>query len=516
MDHDCTFFWLIPENEAALRIVHDEKNSRFRDTVPVISAQASQTSATTEMVDCFRVGFNHEHKEGCLLAFGRGPARADITLRERYYSRWQAELYIDPASLDLVFCDHSFHKTTFLLFNDDSGPVGRWRASDNVLVQQAILPSSNAVLAFRDAEFTFRWYPPSQDKEIQTAKEAFIRREIDQIDQDYFLNTEYPLQYTYRTNIKPLALLDLPSQIRYMIFRLLLLQDTIIFDAKWKYRPEKAERYNTVHGCIYLLNISHQLLNPVYSSRELATEAADVFYRQNVFQINILELPSFVWTLKHMPSVGPLIPLSTTSRLRLCLNCDRTLEDTIRDELYNLRGPRERRSRGSGDTPIIEYEWSDSEKEELAQLCTAVTTSFPALRDVEFHIRKQGMCSGLKEPIPDANPPPYLFEKITPAIKELMDQGDRNVKVFLHGQRWDKSLRRACHSRQVIENITEWWGCQTDEDEKLLCEENLNWLKSVDWHFNWVEEDWRRKGAIEGAKMRRRVAERDWERYELL
>ena len=37
VDWDCLLFWLIPVNKAALRIVHDEANSRFRDAVPVIS-----------------------------------------------------------------------------------------------------------------------------------------------------------------------------------------------------------------------------------------------------------------------------------------------------------------------------------------------------------------------------------------------------------------------------------------------------------------------------------------------
>ena len=59
-------------------------------------------------------------------------------------------------------------------------------------------------------------------------------------------------------------------------------------------RQENAGRYNTLHGCIDMLNLSHQLLNPIYFPRELATEAANVFYRQNVFEFNVLSLPSFM------------------------------------------------------------------------------------------------------------------------------------------------------------------------------------------------------------------------------
>jgi hypothetical protein len=127
---------------------------------------------------------------------------------------------------------------------------------------------------------------------------------------------------------------------------------------------------------------------------------------------------------------------------------------------------------------------------------------------VELHVRKQAMCSGLEAPIPDADPSLYLLEKITLTIKELMDHGDRSARVFLHGQRWDKSWPRACHSEEVTEDITGWRDSQTKEDEKLLCKKNFNWLKGVERHFNKVEEDWKRKGAIEGANMRWRIAER--------
>ena len=187
-----------------------------------------------------------------------------------------------------------------------------------------------------------------------------------------------------------------------MIFKFLLHYSSIKVHPKWESRLCAKKDY-TVHGCVDLLNLSQQLLNPAYSSHELVTEAADIFYKQKIFDVNILNLPSFIWTLKHMPSIGPFDPLSAISHLRLYLNCDGTLVYTSRDE----------------NTPIIEYEWSDTEKEDLAKVCTAITANFPALRDVEFHVRKQAMCSGLEAPIPDADPPLYLLEKITPTIKEL-------------------------------------------------------------------------------------------------
>ena len=309
----------------------------------------------------------------------------------------------------------------------------------------------------------------------------------------------YPHQCNYRPTISPLKLLYLSNEIRYMIFKFLLHYSSIKVYPKLEGRLLCAKKYYTVHGCVDLLNFSHQLLNPAYSSSELATEAADIFYKQNIFDVNILNLPSFIWTLKHMPSIGPcdssirpFDPLLAISHLRLYLNCDGTLVYTSRDE----------------DTPIIEHEWSDTEKEDLAKVCTAITTNFPALRDVEFHVRKQAMCSGLEAPIPDADPPLYLLEKITPTIKELMDHGDRSARVFLHGQRWDKLWPRG-YSEEVTEDITGWWDSQTKEDEKLLSKENFNWLESVEWHFNKEAEDWKRKGAIEGANMRRQIAERN-------
>ena len=166
MDRDCPLFWLIPENEGALRIVHDEANSRFRDTVPVISTRQTPAANVEETVECLRVGFDHEPKEDCLLKFGRDPFEAHIILTESYYSRHQTDLYIDPTSLDLICRDYSFYKTTSLLFNDDSGAVGRWCAVDDTIIEQAILPSSNPILAIRGAHFTFRWYPSSKEREI--------------------------------------------------------------------------------------------------------------------------------------------------------------------------------------------------------------------------------------------------------------------------------------------------------------------------------------------------------------
>jgi hypothetical protein len=98
-------------------------------------------------------------------------------LEGNHYSHRQALLYIDPQSLDLIFRDYSNYGTTRLLFGDPS-ESGIWRATNDTVIEQAILPSSNALLAICEAHFTFRWYPPSEEREIRAAKEAFILRDI--------------------------------------------------------------------------------------------------------------------------------------------------------------------------------------------------------------------------------------------------------------------------------------------------------------------------------------------------
>ena len=61
----------------------------------------------------------------------------------------------------------------------------------------------------------------------------------------------------------------------------------------------------------------------------------------------------------------------------------------------------------------MEYQWSDSEEEDLVKVCAALTAYFPALKDVEFHLRKEAMCYSSQNPIPDAEPPLHILESIT-------------------------------------------------------------------------------------------------------
>ncbi|ERF69647.1 hypothetical protein EPUS_03639 [Endocarpon pusillum Z07020] len=378
----CTLCWLIPTNKAALDIVYDEANSASRDTVPVLPRpnQLSESLAADEKerLDCLRVGFDHKPIQDCLVAFGRDPYRSDIFLRETHYSRTQAYLYIHPTSLDLICRDYSSFQTTSLLFDEDCGPVGGWSAVEHFVHEQAPLPSSNPVLDLCGAHFTFQWFPPSEERELRVAKEHFLQREISKNDRrtltpwDLFshgkpLSIDYPGQCGYRATINPLALLYLPSDIRYMISRLVLLQSGPITPRTCpSTRKEDTKRYHSVHGCTDLLNYSHQLLNPVYSSLSLATEAADIFYRQNVFEISIHDFPSFMWTLRHMPSLGAFDTLSTLSPLRLWVNCDAwpTIAPRYEPRWFapQIEAAGVHRTRG-----FIKrgYEWSDSDREQL-------------------------------------------------------------------------------------------------------------------------------------------------------
>lgn len=459
------------------------------------------------------------------MVIGRDHRKSDMFLREIQYSRYQAELDIHPTSLDLICRNYSSHRTTTLLFNDDCGPVGTWVAREDDLVEQTILPSSDAVLDVSGARFTFLWYAPSKEREIRACKESFVRREIsedmrrtppllNELWHGKRPNAEYPEQYNYDPAINLLELLNVTPDIRYMIFRLVVLhRGSIKPYMSPSLAREKGENCNTVHGCIDLLNRSHQLLNPLYSSRSLAIEAAGVFYSQNIFEVNILDISRFIWTVKHMPSLEPFDPLSTIDRLRLWLNCDAspaTVKPHPEPRWWAQQFAAQSRPEAAASRRA--HEWSDTEKEGLLTACTVVRTQLPALEDFELHVRREAMCWSFQETAPDADPPLHIFEAITPIIKRWMGRGGRNVRVFLHGQRWrwnDGAWPRAFHSEDVVEDITAWWHDHTgqEEDEETAYGENLDWLASVAWDRHWVEEDWKRKGAVEAAQMRLRVTE---------
>jgi hypothetical protein len=119
-----------------------------------------------------------------------------------------------------------------------------------------------------------------------------------------------------------------------------------------------------------------------------------------------------------MPSLGA-DPLSVISRLCLRLNCDGA----------NL-GRLGHRDEPRPPADVSAYEWSDTEKEDLRRAYSTVTAKFSSRRDVEVHIQKEAICIGPQKVSADAESPLYILENISPMIRELLDHGDRNVKVI--------------------------------------------------------------------------------------
>jgi hypothetical protein len=143
------------------------------------------------------------------------------------------------------------------------------------------------------------------------------------------------------------------------------------------------------------------------------------------------------------------------------------------------------------------YPWSQTNEEELIKACASLRDNFLALEIVEFHIPCEEGVSFMCYP----QPPPHVWESITPTIKELMDRRGLSVRVFLH-RRWWVTTHHKTYG-EVPEDITAWWDLETDkEDQNLTCEENLNWLESVDWYSYFMQHDWNKKWAIEAAQVR--------------
>ena len=539
MDRGRSFLWLVPRNLQAFHIVQDKANSSFRTTLCVAKSvnlrfsflqRASKDEENA--VTCIRVGFDHQPKGTGLLSFGRDYASSDIVLRSGAYAFHQADLYIDPNSLDLMYCDNSIDGSTSLLFEESCERVGNWRAADDNVVAQAILPSCKSILRMGEASFDILWRQYSKESEFQDAKRAFLERELPihtpstltvgiihdpwlEALQKRPLNDKYPEQSNLVSTINIRTLLDLPPEIRYMIFKSLLLKHIVRLGQKWECRVKVTKKFRTVHGCVRILNLSHQLLNPVYSSHQLALEAADVFYRQNCFEIDIFTIHSFIWTLKNMPSLDPFDPFLAISRLRLHINCGGMRANPFLYTPYWLdcqfaSPTRTEVSNQATLVPIVEYRWTDHEIESMIKGCTAITSTFPRLTDVEIYIRKEHMSFSSQQVQADANAPFHVLENLKPMIKELRERGTRRVRVLLLGRRWNLERIHWVTARDyedILEDITAWWDEPTNEDDKLGSDENLEWVNKTLWLFNFIEEDWKRKAAIEGAVMRRKLQE---------
>lgn len=113
MEEPNTLLWLIPHNVPAAAIVEDSRNKfRFREI-----SRTSRKNSDPE--PALRVGFNDVPKvPGQLVSFGRDPARNDIILSERRFSKNHCHLQIHQQSSEIILRDTSARATTQLILED--------------------------------------------------------------------------------------------------------------------------------------------------------------------------------------------------------------------------------------------------------------------------------------------------------------------------------------------------------------------------------------------------------------
>lgn len=113
MEEPNTLLWLIPHNDPAATIVEDSRNKfRFR--------KISRTFRKKDDLEpTLRVGYDDVPKvPGQLISFGRDPARNDIILSERRFSKTHCHLQIHRQSSEIILRDTSARATTQLILED--------------------------------------------------------------------------------------------------------------------------------------------------------------------------------------------------------------------------------------------------------------------------------------------------------------------------------------------------------------------------------------------------------------
>jgi hypothetical protein len=329
-----------------------------------------------------------------------------------YNSPCAASIHFDPASLDLVLVSHSDANATLLYDEGQSVPVMRWVSTGDKVIGQTILPSSNPVLCIDGAVFSFRWYPRRQSAEIYTAKKAFVLN----LDPERYLTIYLPekeivardLDSEYRTHVspthrlQPAELLKLPFDIRYCIFQQLFPPGTDDpWCGVWKDAVDDLRPYVSVRECTALLNRSYQALNPAHAL-DIAREAAEAFYRQKRFCLNLFDVHKFIWVLSQMN--GPLDPRSMIKHVSLCIVSDKS-----------------RACAHSKASPRCCYYWTSEDTKEARDACAVVTANLPALRDVKFCIRSGG------HPVKFGSDVQQIIDGIEPSVVCLTN--DRKVDV---------------------------------------------------------------------------------------
>jgi hypothetical protein len=113
MEEPNTLFWLVPQNVPASAIVEDPRN-KFR-----LRKICRAFRKSDDLEPTLRVGFDDAPKVlGQLISFGRDPARNDILLSDRRFSKTHCHLRVHPQSSEIILRDTSARATTQLILED--------------------------------------------------------------------------------------------------------------------------------------------------------------------------------------------------------------------------------------------------------------------------------------------------------------------------------------------------------------------------------------------------------------
>ena len=139
------FFYLLPQNQAAARIVSLPSNASFKHSDP------SDGSAW------LRVGIDHIPKSsGRLVSFGRDHSCCDILLPEGYPQK-QCHFYIHPGTFEVLLRDDTVDYSTILISSNTPAET-RFSLPDGQPRQRVVLEAiRNAHIRMQKALFMVGW-----------------------------------------------------------------------------------------------------------------------------------------------------------------------------------------------------------------------------------------------------------------------------------------------------------------------------------------------------------------------
>jgi hypothetical protein len=127
-----------------------------------------------------RVGLQTSPKvSGRLISFGRDPARNDLILPDRIFSKNHCHLYFNRSSSALILRDTSSTKSTqvkYLELDDDS--IYRLQGDPR---QRVLLPTHQIVMQIGPAQFRIIWRVPKEPaarQALEQAKAVFARKQV--------------------------------------------------------------------------------------------------------------------------------------------------------------------------------------------------------------------------------------------------------------------------------------------------------------------------------------------------